>query len=354
MFARNAARALGEIARVAERGLDLPALGHVLIHHDEPAAHDLGHSGGAQCEGDAASILATALHFRTYDFARSHAGLERAHFGLLFLRHDELAEIAADDLRGRVPEQGLESRVHVPNPPVALQHRDGDGRAGDERVEIGPLARRLPLAHTEQGRRAQLLCERRVGAAVQPQHETGVDDDEEDRHPLRARLAAGEDADRHAPERRREEAPEARRIGDERGRRARDEPAQDDQDESGVAKGDLWEHGGRTEPPGEPGRGHRETHRSHGDGGVARRPAVVTQDKGAHGGGRQHSRHPCTQLGGRRDAPQEHCHGADQHDVCDHGGGLLGQHGVRQAAPHFHVDRVFAVGERHATRRPEF
>src|SRR5438034_11643280 len=64
MFARNAARALGEIARVAERGLDLPALGHVLIHHNEPAAHDLGHGGGAQCEGDAASILATALQDR--------------------------------------------------------------------------------------------------------------------------------------------------------------------------------------------------------------------------------------------------------------------------------------------------
>src|SRR5213594_4184890 len=58
MFARNAAR-----ARVAERVLDLPALGHVLIHDHEPAAHDLGHGGGAQREGDAAPILATALPF---------------------------------------------------------------------------------------------------------------------------------------------------------------------------------------------------------------------------------------------------------------------------------------------------
>ena len=143
--------ALGDVARLPDRGLGALALRDVLVAHDNDFSGGILRVGGRQAHRNEPAIAVEALGVRRHDLALPHPLFHPARRGPLRFGHHQLVQGTAHRLVGFVAKQDRELAIETADPPLPIDHRDGHGHALQQRVQVSVLARQFLAGQLEEG-----------------------------------------------------------------------------------------------------------------------------------------------------------------------------------------------------------
>ena len=254
-------RALGDVARLPDRGLGALALGDVLVAHDDDLSRGILRVGGRQAHGDESTIPVEALGVRCHGLALPHPLFHLARRGPLVLGHHQLVQGTAHRFVGFVAKQDRELSIEVADPPRPIDHGDGHGHALQEGVEVSVLARQLLAGQLEEGGRAHALRKGAMGACVHAVHPPSEQRNQDDRDELGSGVSLHQNADRERAQNGDEQVAKAWRVTDQRAGRAGDDPSENDQDEGALVQRERGDSRSGPEPPGESDARHGQAYR---------------------------------------------------------------------------------------------